>query len=150
MACADSHRCGWQGGIISSEDRPHDAVKLMENGRKLNRRLLGAPEDEATPYCSQRQHGFGSKEEKYLSDLRGFSKTNQGSGSYSSVVCLVRCYLVSQARHVIESRREGIQRMLTSNVAVVTGPQTRIFTLSWLHGLRSTSTGEIRASSQLR
>ena len=39
------------------------------------------------PCYSQRQHRIGSKEEKYVPYLRGFSKTNQVSGSYSGVVC---------------------------------------------------------------
>jgi hypothetical protein len=113
MACADTHRCGWQGGIIPLEDRPHDTVKLMENGKMLNRRLLGGARGWGIrgtgriPYCSQRQHRIGWKEEKYLPYLRGFSKTNQVSGSYNGVVCLVRCHVVSQAYHVIESCREA-------------------------------------------
>jgi hypothetical protein len=32
IACADTHRCGWQGVINTSGDCPHDAVKLMEKG----------------------------------------------------------------------------------------------------------------------
>jgi hypothetical protein len=32
IACADTHYCGWQGGIITLGDCPYNAVKLMEMG----------------------------------------------------------------------------------------------------------------------